>query len=266
VTAVGRAAARRAAPAEATYVYGVVAGDRAPALGRALRGLPGTGPPRAVDAGEGLWLVVGSAPLPAFSSEAIERGLEDLDWVARCAVAHEAVLERLLAASAAVVPMKLFTLFAGDERAVSQVRRTRRRIARVVERIAGCAEWGIRIGAATGGAAAPAAGRRPASGSAYLAAKVRQREAARDRERAAREESARVLEEVGAAAREVRAIERPPVAGEPRPALEAVCLVEARGRRRFLALAARVERRLKARGLRFELTGPWPPYHFVEGA
>src|SRR5439155_1170200 len=63
--AVGRAPAGRMSDKDetATYVYCLVQRARAPVLTRAPRGLPGTGRLRALDTGEGLWLVVAQAPL-----------------------------------------------------------------------------------------------------------------------------------------------------------------------------------------------------------
>ena len=81
---------------------------------RGLRGLPGAEPPRLLDAGEQLWLVVATAPVAQYGAAPIERRLQDLDWVSRCAMAHEAVVEDA-ARSGPVVPMKLFTLFSSDD-------------------------------------------------------------------------------------------------------------------------------------------------------
>jgi hypothetical protein len=72
-----------------TYVYCLVAGSRRPALSRAARGLKGLGSVRLIDVGRGRWLAVADAPLDRFGEDAVNRGLGDLDWVSRAAVAHE---------------------------------------------------------------------------------------------------------------------------------------------------------------------------------
>src|SRR2546422_9809885 len=92
---------------KATYVYCVASGR--PSLPRAARGLPGAGKPRLLDAGGGLWLVVADAPIARYGEAAIARGLKDLEWVAQCALAHEAVVERVSAK--ATPPVKPLTLF-----------------------------------------------------------------------------------------------------------------------------------------------------------
>src|SRR5688572_17770531 len=98
------------------------------------RGLAGAGPVRLLDAGERLWLVAADAPLARYGAAAIERGLRDLTWVSACAMGHEGVVEHF-ARRATVIPMKLFTLFASDERAVAHVQRTRRRLDRLITRV-----------------------------------------------------------------------------------------------------------------------------------
>src|SRR4029079_119227 len=72
------------------------------------------------------------------------RALADLAWVSRAAVAHEAVVESFIAETA-VLPMKLFTIFTSDERAVAHVRAERQRIAAFVKRVSNHQEWGMRV-------------------------------------------------------------------------------------------------------------------------
>src|SRR5690349_7421415 len=103
-----------------TYVYCLVAGARRPAVPRAARGPKGLGPIRLLDVDRGLWLVAADAPLDRFGEDAINNGLGDLDWVSRAAVAHESVIEAFIG-STAVVPMKLFTIFTSDGRALEHL-------------------------------------------------------------------------------------------------------------------------------------------------
>src|SRR5439155_12091793 len=90
------------------------------------------------------WLVVADAPLTRFGERAINSRLSNFEWVARCAVAHEAVVESFIRAPA-VLPMKLFTIFASDERALEHVRRDSRRIGMVLDRVRNHHEWGVRV-------------------------------------------------------------------------------------------------------------------------
>src|SRR3954466_11733089 len=106
---------------KATYVYGVLAAKRRPRLAAARRGLPGTGPVRLLDAGGGLYVVAADAPLSRYNEAAINAGLSDLGWVSRAAMAHERVVETF-SGEVAILPMKLFTIFTSDERALAHVR------------------------------------------------------------------------------------------------------------------------------------------------
>src|SRR5262245_60394164 len=128
----------------ATYVYCAVRSRRPPALKRGLRGLPASEILRAVDVGQQLWLIVSDVPLAHYGAAPIERRLQDLDWVSRCAMAHEAVVEDA-ARSGPVVPMKLFTLFSTDDRAAAHVARNRKKLARLFDLVAGRQEWGVRM-------------------------------------------------------------------------------------------------------------------------
>ena len=87
---------------------------------------PRRGPARSLARAPSVWLIAADAPLDRYAGDAIDARLADLDWVSRCAVAHDAVVEHL-ARQHPVIPMKLFTLFSSDERALAHVARTRRR-------------------------------------------------------------------------------------------------------------------------------------------
>src|SRR5712691_3283548 len=130
--------------ATATYAYCVVANATRPRPKRKVARLPGMGPVRLLDVDRGLYLAVADAPLDRYGEAAINRGLGDLDWVSRAAIAHEAVVESFIGETA-VLPMKLFTIFTSDERALTHVRGERQRILAVSKRVANQHEWGVRV-------------------------------------------------------------------------------------------------------------------------
>jgi hypothetical protein len=251
----------------ATYLYCLVKAERRPSLGGAPRGLPSTGPLRLLPAGDELWLVVADAPLAAYGSEPVERGLHDLEWVALRGAAHARVVE-FFARRLTTLPMKLFTLFTADERAVAHVRGDAARIRRVLARVAGREEWGVRVRLDPALARkrvrarpAPAAAGRSA-GTKFLLAKKQARDVAREvllEGRAAVEDAWEELATVADATRR-----RP--AGEvdgTRVVLDAALLVPAGRLDRFKRLARRAATDLAGRGYRLSLTGPWPAYNFV---
>jgi len=254
--------------ATGTYVYCVVAAPRAPRVARVPSGLPGAGPVRVLDLERGLYLVVADVPLARYGEAAIQRGLSDLEWVSRAAVAHEVVVESFIEATA-VLPMKLLTIFNNDERALEHIRADRSRIDSLVKRVANHHEWGVRVvldRARAVEAAAPArksvAG---ASGQAYLSRKKAQRDASIELAERAREAVAGLYDRLSAQSRVARrrVASELPAHGGP-PLLDAAFLVPRSRSKTFRALAAREARALAPHGYGLTLTGPWPPYTFVQ--
>ena len=254
---------------EATYLYCLVRGSGEPSLAGVPPGLPGLGAPRALAVAEGLWLVAAGAPLPEFSGERIEERLADLDWVSACALAHEAVVEHFRDAPA-LLPLKLFTLFASDERALSHLRASREPLDRVLDRVSGRVEWGVRVrlDEARARAALAAEGRQtvPASsGTSFLLRKKREQEASRDLASRLRAEVDAGWDELAAAADEV--LRREPATAPEQGGkvfLDAALLVPAGRAAELEAAVERFATRVGAKGGEVTLTGPWPPYHFIE--
>ena len=256
--------ARRSGPgATATYVYCAVQAAGTPRIARTPAGLPGLGKPRLVEAGDGLWIVVGDAPLPQYGEASIARGLQDLDWVSRCAIAHESVVERWIRARA-VVPMKLFTIFESDARALAYVGQQRRKLDRIIRRVAGRCEWGVRIRIASPPAPERRT-RRATSGTGYLAAKKQVRDTAHEQAGRAESRATAAFATLGSKAAEARR-HSPPAGGQVRSrlVLDAAFLVATDRVEPFQAAARRLTRDLKGEGFGLELTGPWPPYNFIE--
>jgi len=224
--------------------------------------------PRALRVGPGLWLVVADAPLSRYGRAPIETGLRDLDWVSRCAVAHEAVVEHVARAGATIVPTKMFTLFADDARAVAHVTRLRKKIDALLRHVSGRQEWGLRVTLDERRALARAAGAAngaPASGTAFLLQKKAEKDAARRLAARARIEADRLFDHLASHADDAR--RRRPNADTPgRLLLEAAFLVPVARARAFRAETARRARALAPDGYDLSLSGPWPPYSFVTDA
>jgi hypothetical protein len=177
------------------------------AAGGAPAGLPGAGAPRLLPVAAGVHLVVADVPLPEYSAAGIESRLEDLGWVSDRALAHESVVEHF-AAHGDVLPLKLFTLFADDNRAVAELAADPGRVERLLDRVGGAEEWGVRVRFSRERARQGAAGDdAPASGRDFLERKRRQRDAARGGAEEARAAAAAAHRRLAAAARE--AVERP---------------------------------------------------------
>ncbi len=266
---------------DATYVYCVVkspdaersggAGGRVPKLGRAPPGLWGTRGPRMLDAGDGYRLVVATAPLSLYAAGALEAKLGDLDWLAERATEHEAVVEHATKLGS-VVPMKLFTLFGSDERALSHVRKMKRSLEPVVARIAGCEEWALRIlapaGAAhAGSASGPVERRRRPKDTVDGTSFARHKKVLADERREAGAPGAAAIDELyERLANNVRdAKRRAPRESEltAGQVLDAAFLVPRESVKKVKAIVAASARSLVDDGLCVSLSGPWPAYSFI---
>ena len=260
-------------PKTATYLFCVIAAARRPRVPAKTRSLPGLGPVRILDVDDGTYLVVADAPLSRYSEDAINRGLADLEWVSRAAVAHESVIESFVDETA-ILPMKLFTIFTSDARALEHMAQQRTRIASLVKRVANNQEWGVRLlldrtsaerasvsSIGKRRAAAPAG----ASGLAYLTRKKAQRDAVAELASRAREIVAGVYDRLEARSKlaKRRAASQLPVKGGPL-LLDAAFLVPKARAASFKALAAREARTLAKQGYALAVSGPWPPYTFVQ--
>jgi hypothetical protein len=257
-----------------TYAYCLVRSGRPPKLPPASAAVPGAKGVRLIDAGQGLRLVVSTVPASDYNEAALARGIANLDWVGRRALAHEAVVEHFLSAPA-VLPMQMFSLFTSDERALAHAVRDRRRIDRILDRLQRKHEWGLRltfdeqaareaIEQAHAGPSGKMGRKRPAtSGSAYLARKRDLLDVSRQQLVAARAAGDRVFTAMSAAASASlrrRSTEQAPGA---RLLLDAAFLVPSTRANGFRAALRRISGALPS-GVVVSLTGPWPPYNFID--
>jgi hypothetical protein len=245
----------------ATYLYCVVSCPGMLSTSGAPPGLPGLSDPRALPVGDGLWLVAADAPLPAYSADSIQENLQDLDWISGRALAHEAVVEHF-GRTGTVVPMKIFTLFAGDDRALEHIRNDRGRLDRILSRIAGCQEWGVLVRFDESRAKeAVANDRRPSSGTDFLQRKKLEKDAARTLLSKLQPEMDEVFADLAAQAAESR--RRAPVSPSPL-LLDGAFLVRTEDAADFEKTVSRWAGRLADSACELTLTGPWPPYNFLE--
>jgi len=252
-----------------TYVYGLVVSEKKPPLTRLPAGLPGASPVRFVDVAPGRYLAVADVKARDYGEDAINQRLSKLDWVSRAAMAHEAVLEAL-ASKATVLPMKLFTIFTSDERAIADLQRNRIRIDALVKRIGGHDEFGIRVvldrtKAMRQQRSLTAEPRRASTGIAYLTRKKAQRDAASELAAHAQETVADLYDRLSRRARLARRRSASELPVENGPLLlDAAFLVPRAKARSFRTVVAREARALSKQGYGVTLTGPWPPYTFVQ--
>ena len=248
----------------ATYVYCVARSAGKPSAADVPPGLPGGTRPAAVPLQRSLWLVTAEVPLDQYGPERLERSLRDLQWVADIAVAHEGVVEHFTRRrGVTVVPMKLFTMFGSVDRAIAEMKGRASDIRAVLERIAGCEEWGVRIVRGTA-PPPPLSGSAPVSGAAFLGAKKQARDAALARARRAADAAEEAFDELEALTRAAWRRDAVPEGATSPPLLDAAFLVPLKQRARFRAAAKRLAARCGRAGAEMTLTGPWPAYSFAQ--
>jgi hypothetical protein len=242
------------------WAYGVVpAGQPPPERAVGLEGRPVVGVPHG-----DLAVLATVVPAGEFRGAELDRQLEDLPTLGRLARAHDAVLEAALA-DGDVIPFRLCTMFSSRQAVEDMLAAERDRFSSALARVHGTAEWGVKAFAA--GAAAPAAAEPPSSGTEYLARRREQRAAAE----ASRDATVDTASAVHAALadRSVAAVlgrpqDRRLSGREAEMVLNGAYLVRRADAEAFAALVEELGRRHADVDL--ELTGPWPPYHFVAGA
>jgi hypothetical protein len=236
--------------------------------------MPGARAVRALKAGPDTWAIVSSVPARDYDEAMLAAGLQNLDWVGRRAMAHESVVEHFLTAPA-VLPLQLFTLFSSDERALEYVAQQWRRIDRILTRFDRQLEWGLRLSfderAARQAVEDSHRSRRTRrageaeSGAAYLARKRDLFDVTRVRLTAARTAADRLYRAMSREATEARRRRSTEQAAPgSRLLLDAAFLVPARRASTFRNALRQQARMLSGSGLVVSLTGPWPPYNFVD--
>jgi len=242
------------------WAYGVVpAGQPPPDRTVGLEGRP------VVGLAHGDLAVLASAvPAGEFRGAELDRRLEDLPTLGRLARAHDAVLEAALA-EGDVIPFRLCTMFATRQAVEDMLAAERDRFSSALARVHGMAEWGVKAFAAA--AAPPVAAGPPSSGTEYLARR-RQERAAAEASRDATVDTASAIHAALAERSADAVLGRPQdrrLSGrEAEMVLNGAYLLRRAESGAFAALVEELGRRHA--DVELELTGPWPPYHFVAGA
>ncbi|MBF6078871.1 GvpL/GvpF family gas vesicle protein [Nocardia beijingensis] len=247
------------------WLYAVTPGREAEELG-GLTGVAGE-PVRAVVV-DGLTAIVGSVPLEVYGEQPLKARLEDLDWLEATARAHDAVVSAMVRRGP-TVPLRLATVFLGDDRVRDLLAERRADFAAALELVSGRTEWGVKAYGDRAALTAAVAEARTASegkgaGAAYLARRRAQLSAQesveRDAAQRAEEIHNRLLRHAAAGRRQ--ALTDPALSGRRDwLVLNGTYLVDD-DRTDDFATAVKALGDVFP-GIRLELTGPWPPYSFA---
>ena len=254
--------------AGATYVYCIVSSRQPLHTTNTPQGPPGTAAVRALEIRPERYLIVSDAPLAEYGEASLSTKLSDLEWVSRAAVAHEAVTQSFMMSSPpadAVVPMKLFTLFTSDKRAIEEIGAGWKRIEGLVRRLSKHEEWGVRLVFDETRAPKEDKTSAAASGRGYLVAKRQHHAATATHTTAMRKTAAEVLKKLRPLASDVRqrAVTTPPES-RSRLLFDAAFLVPRAKAPRFQKSVEASAKKIAPAGYALQLSGPWPPYSFVD--
>ncbi|MFG2550008.1 GvpL/GvpF family gas vesicle protein [Streptomyces sp. NPDC048581] len=251
------------------YVYAVCRPFRS-ALQSQLTGVAGAPPKQLTH--HGLVAVVSTVPEADFAEEPLRSHLEDLDWLTVTARAHQQVIDALTVVTTPL-PLRLATVFRDDSGVRTMMEAREEAFQRVLDRLEGRVEWGVKVYAesvaaeAAGSAESAGTGRargEAVSGRDYLRQRRTQTRAREDTWEKAAVFSGRLHEKLSAFAEDSRlhAPQNTALSGASgQNVLNAAYLVPRADSEEFVELVDREKD--DAPGIRVELTGPWAAYSFT---
>lgn len=241
------------------WLYAVTPEAGASALG----GLTGVAAerPRVVTAGR-LVAVVGDVPLGSFGEDALRRNLEDLDWLATVARAHDTVIAALVERGP-VAPVRLATVYHDDASVRTAVEERSADFERTLEHVSRRVEWGVKAFLRNDPEPTTAATAGEGAGVAYLARRRRELASREDRQQQAAVQASHIHATLSDLAAD--ACTHPPqsraLTHQDGPmVLNGAYLVDADRAEQFAEAVAAWDR--DSAVLTVTLTGPWPPYSF----
>jgi len=219
------------------------------------------------------------SPVPAsqFGPSEFRSALNQAGWLKDRILAHEKVLEGLRS-SYDVVPFRFGTIYLDCLQASNALVRHRAELCRALDRIRGASEWGVklfcdrealhrRIEAVSGLLRPLRDGLERASPGTRFFLQKKYAKAVYDEAAATITSSVeRFCRSLDSRAGESTEIDLQPAAVHGRSAdmvMNAAYLVPERRLGRFRQMFAALQDEFAAHGFEPELTGPWPPYHFV---
>ena len=257
------------------YVYGVV-----PASASIAHAPDGVDETQLELCAEGdLAAVVSRLDGERYAPSEIERGTEDVEWLAPRAVAHDRVLT-WMSDHGPVVPLPIFSLFSGAQAVRTMLSERHSELEAAIRRVADGREYALRVYridaelATIAGDLSPriaelqAAASEASPGQRYLL----ERKLDTERKNELHVIGARIAREIVKALRpyarataETRVTQRAARPGaEGALILDVAFLVPPPDLNRFQNALTELVRQHGTRGFRFDFTGPWPPYHFVQ--
>ena len=260
-----------------TYVYGVA---RAPHGSKAalprLEGIVAEAPVHSLVHAD-LVAFVSAVPAAQFGLSEFRSALNDAAWLKDRILGHEKVLEELRS-TYNVVPFRFGTIYLDSTKAANAIARHRAELCAALDRIADAAEWGVKLYCDPDmlrrqieAESASIVGlrdtlMRASPGARFFLQKKYAKALDGETDATIASTVARIRQSLDSRACESTEIEVQPATAHGRSAqmvMNAAYLVAEGSLGPFRRTLAALQDEFAAHGFDHELTGPWPPYHFV---
>ena len=261
------------------YVYGVVAAKPA-SPGQVPAGLDDA--PVTTEPNREVAALVSVLPGNVYGPTSIEAHTANVDWVGPRAIAHDRVLTWASDRSdGVVVPFPMFSMFSGRDAVKSMLDQRAAELQRALDRARRGREYALRVYRLDTemldavSSLSPRlrelseAAEQAKPGQRYLLTKKLEGETKTEMRRVSADMVDEIVKGLGAHA---VAVERSPIpkdagsreASRGQMVLNASFLVASEAFKAFQVAMSDLVHRHTTHGLRFDFTGPWPPYHFVQ--
>jgi hypothetical protein len=253
---------RKIAATGALYLYGI---SEAPAtspkpaakLGKiGSVGIDGLHPVQPLSCGDFLCWVC-EVDQASFA-KAVERNMENLEWLALHGVRHQQVVAEIFAGHT-ILPARFGMVFSGEPALLKNVQQRKPGLEKVFIKISGAEEWGVKIFAEQ--VPAKPVAQQVRSGKDYLQLKSAKLKKRPERDTSGLQEFAAELEKI--------ALDSAPagkVSGTQPDLLWQATFLVPKGRRKPWDHALKGFVKKWSGKRRIEVNGPWPPYSFVSDA
>ena len=222
--------------------------------------------------------VASPVTLEAFAPEQVDARLKagEVQWVEEKALAHATVLQELMQRGP-VVPVRFGTIFRDRDRLLSLLAAKEEELVSLLERLAGKMEWGVKACCQDEALKEALARedpemlslqeplRRMTPGMAYLHRRKLQPLLEQKAQDWLGQWAQQVHQALAGACEAAEALEvQGELGSKETVVLNGAYLVPEEGTGRFRQELARLGEEFGCRGLRFVVSGPWPPYHFAQ--
>jgi hypothetical protein len=221
--------------------------------------------------------IVSKVSLQEFGQEELESNLEDIKWVEAKVLAHQRVLEAVLA-SHTLIPMRFCTIYQSESRVQEMLAEHHDDLVEALAHLEGKQEWGVKV-YCDGEALAKKVGEtsdkvkelkvemeQKSSGAAYFLKKKVDEAIAEEVERVSNEYAQRSHDRLLGRAEEavISPLQSKELTGRKEAmVLNGAYLVAEEQLAAFRAELESLAEEYSDLGFIYEMTGPWPPYNFV---